>query len=354
MTLTACGALDRRALCANDDGCPLGTSCSAGFCALPADAPETPAAPFVDDGVLVNALADGRPFAIERSDAPQCIEIAGSSVYNYDRALLGDARQSACNGGGNQRFWAVARGDGFFGLQNARSARCLDVEKSSLEDGANVAQFGCHFKDNQLWSTVEVGEGRVSIVNKASGKVLDVLGDSFTGNGNATGDLGDVQQRVYDGSPDQQWRLRWTSSNAYVGLETFVGGGRAVRFVGGRVVVDTDLDDDAGAFHVVPGLAHEEGVSFEVKERPGLYLARADDGTMVAFQDDGTEAFFRASTFYPVDGLQGEANPIWKSFESFAFPGSFLVAQDGVLRTVARQGDAAYAESATFAWRSRD
>ncbi len=79
------------------------------------------------------------------------------------------------------------------------SLKCLDVAGASLDDGAPVVQYACHFGHHQAWELWPLDfEQHVQIRAAHSGKCLDVAQQST--------DLGALLvQQPCTGSPSQQW-----------------------------------------------------------------------------------------------------------------------------------------------------
>lgn len=104
------------------------------------------------------------------------------------------------------------------------SGKCVDVERSRTDDGANIRQWSCNGTNAQLWDMIEVGRGEVAIVARVSGKVMDVYGGDYRNGANVS------QQRWY-GSAPQRWRIE----PAGRGFSRFVnvGTGKCLDLTGG-------------------------------------------------------------------------------------------------------------------------
>lgn len=83
---------------------------------------------------------------------------------------------------------------------NQRSGKALEVGGFSLDDGAQVQQWGWLSGSNQRWNIVDVGDGYYKIVNVNSGKVLEVGAFSLDNDGR-------VQQWGWVGGLNQQWSI---------------------------------------------------------------------------------------------------------------------------------------------------
>jgi hypothetical protein len=152
-----------------------------------------------------------------------------------------------------------------------------------------------------------------------------------------------------------RWRLTPTTSAAHIALEPFTAVGQSVRVdpdsgFAARVAADTS---SLSAFRIVPGLGDRNGVSFELKARPGMYL-HDDDGALVGAVDDETVAFKDSATFTVREDLRGEVDPRFRSFDIYKQPGRYLVELDGVLQLAETTGAQAFQDGATFRFVSRD
>lgn len=79
----------------------------------------------------------------------------------------------------NQLFDQVSQTlDGSFSLVARHSAKCLDVDGASDENGAPIIQFTCHFGPNQRWTSQHIGRG-VILRAVHSGKCLDARNPNF-------------------------------------------------------------------------------------------------------------------------------------------------------------------------------
>ena len=106
--------------------------------------------------------------------------------------------------------------------------------------------------------------------------------------------------------------------NSYPYLNVAVGMGNSSYDTDGEWVISAGKAD----------AENEAYVSIQSENKPGLYLTANKDQTVVLSQDiDASKAAAKRQTFHTVTGLGGEG----VSFESVAFPGSYLTIKDGVL-----------------------
>jgi hypothetical protein len=103
----------------------------------------------------------------------------------------------------------------YTGMIHSRATdKCVDVERASLADGANIFQWSCNATAAQIWDVVDLGRNEVAFVAQASNKVMDVQGgDRRSG--------ADVRQYSWNGAPSQRWRME----NAERGFSTLVNVG---------------------------------------------------------------------------------------------------------------------------------
>ena len=89
--------------------------------------------------------------------------------------------------------------------RSAASEKCLDVQGSSMDDGATLSQYGCHDGVNQQWILADADPGTLRIVARNSGKVLDVRGEH-------TEDGTPVNDTAGNRAPTRSSSWRWRST----------------------------------------------------------------------------------------------------------------------------------------------
>lgn len=85
---------------------------------------------------------------------------------------------------------------------------------------------------------------------------------------------------------------------------------------------------ESSLWHLVPGLADPDGISFESVSCPGHFL-KPNTFVLQLEENDGTEDFQQAATFTAVEGL---TDPLWTSFVSYKHPDMFLKHDGSFLR----------------------
>lgn len=103
------------------------------------------------------------------------------------------------HGGSNQQFSITELAGGYIRIMAVHSGKVLDVESSSLTDGARIIQYSSHGGNNQQFSLRAVGS-YYQIVCRQSGKVLDV-------NGYSTSNGAQIQQWTSHGGDNQLFEL---------------------------------------------------------------------------------------------------------------------------------------------------
>ncbi|MFI7534805.1 RICIN domain-containing protein [Streptosporangium sp. NPDC049376] len=102
----------------------------------------------------------------------------------------------------NQEWNLVATSDGYYTLRATHSGKCLDVEGVSTRNGANVHQWTClDDQPNQEWKLLQRDSGYFILVARHSGKCLDVE------NAGIDDGSGIDQWTCVYGRPNQEWRL---------------------------------------------------------------------------------------------------------------------------------------------------
>ncbi|HSH31535.1 MAG TPA: RICIN domain-containing protein, partial [Candidatus Saccharimonadales bacterium] len=128
----------------------------------------------------------------------KCVDVAFASLN--DGANI---QQFGCNGSNAQTFSLQTVPGNYYKykLVAKHSGKCLDVTATSLADGANIQQFSCNGSSAQTFALQSVGAGYYQIVAKHSGKCLDVAGFS-------TADGGNIQQWFCRNGDNQRFLFR--------------------------------------------------------------------------------------------------------------------------------------------------
>ncbi|MBB5118033.1 RICIN domain-containing protein [Streptomyces eurocidicus] len=124
-----------------------------------------------------------------RNGGAKCLEIENSSVSNGARA-----QSWGCRGQAGAYWYMRTKSDGTFELVNRNSGKCLEIENSSKSNGARAQQWECVGNDTQRWYW-----GRSSsLVNANSGKCLEFADSSWSNGARA-------QQWEYAYIDGQSW-----------------------------------------------------------------------------------------------------------------------------------------------------
>ncbi|TVZ37390.1 pectate lyase [Alteromonadaceae bacterium 2753L.S.0a.02] len=112
--------------------------------------------------------------------------------------------------------YAQVLSDGRYVITSRHSELVLDVEDNSLENGANIQQWGYAANANQHFDLVSRGSGYYSIISVSSGKAVDVYNMSQDAGG-------EIRQWEYWGGDGQLWKLS-TSDNEYFTITSKLNG----------------------------------------------------------------------------------------------------------------------------------
>jgi hypothetical protein len=142
--------------------------------------------------------ASGLRYNLVARHSGKCLDINGSSLDDGAQLLQWD-----CSGAANQIFTMVPAGGEWYQIVAAHSNKCLDVDTSedTHHNGARVRQMPCSGEANQQFKLEDAGDGYVKIKAKHSELVLDVFGKS-TENG------AEVVQWTDGRSSNQSFELR--------------------------------------------------------------------------------------------------------------------------------------------------
>ena len=108
--------------------------------------------------------------------------------------------------------------------------------------------------------------------------------------------------------------------------------------------ISTELDRKDASWHLGPGLAGPQTVSFRSVNSPKQYL-RHQEGRVKLHALEEAELFKQDASFKRVNGL---AKGGWVSFESVNFPDHFIRHKDGELWVEKNDGSELFAKDATF------
>ncbi len=123
------------------------------------------------------------------------LDVNQSSVANGASII-----QWPWNAGNNQQWRIAGAGSGIFTITNRNSGKLLDVPGGSPAEGMALIQYQSTGGANQHWRITEVGGGYYRIVNRNSGLAVDV-------NGGATTNGAPIIQWPSNGGNNQQWQL---------------------------------------------------------------------------------------------------------------------------------------------------
>lgn len=93
-------------------------------------------------------------------------------------------------------------------IMNRHSDKALDVSAQSLQDGANIQQWGYAGQPNQNWDVIDLGNNEIAIISRHSGKALTVQGGRDSNGSN-------IIQRNWSGNTQQRWRMEQVGGDYY-------------------------------------------------------------------------------------------------------------------------------------------
>ena len=103
--------------------------------------------------------------------------------------------------GGNSQQWQLNTiSDRNYSIVNKNSSKALDVDSVSSTAGKNIIQHAGANTTSQQWQIIDIGFGYYKIINKNSSLALDV-------NGQSTADGANVIQWYSNGGANQQWQI---------------------------------------------------------------------------------------------------------------------------------------------------
>jgi hypothetical protein len=135
------------------------------------------------------------PLRIQNQNSGKVLGVDHMSVDNSAQVV-----QFGDNGTADHLWQLVDNGDGYIKIRNVNSGKLLGVDGMSTADSARVVQFEDNGTDDHLWQVLDNGNGYARIRNKHSGKVLGVDGMSKA-------DSAIVVQFSDNGTADHNWRL---------------------------------------------------------------------------------------------------------------------------------------------------
>ena len=131
---------------------------------------------FAKNAPLTAAIVGGKPIETDgyslllASNKGKSLDIKGASKSNNAQVVL-----YATGTGLEQRFQIAYAGSGLYVIQNAKSAKYLEVTGGSTKAGAMVKQYALNRKLHQYWYLVKSGTG-YSLRNAKSGLALRLEG----------------------------------------------------------------------------------------------------------------------------------------------------------------------------------
>lgn len=123
----------------------------------------------------------------------RCLDVSDESLDERANII-----QWGCTAKHNQKWRLTQNDEGYFQIKALHSSQCLDVASGSSEDGANILQWPCNGETNQQWQVQSNDDETISFISRETGKCLDIEEWSSENGGN-------IQQWECTGRANQKW-----------------------------------------------------------------------------------------------------------------------------------------------------
>jgi hypothetical protein len=90
-------------------------------------------------------------YKIVAEHSKKCMDVSNYSTSNGAKIWQWDCGRDIGSKPANQKWKIINRGNGYYAFKSMQSGKCLDIEKASQQDGANLQQWDCHYGNNQLF-----------------------------------------------------------------------------------------------------------------------------------------------------------------------------------------------------------
>lgn len=153
---------------------------------------------------VINAASpsNGGTYLFVNRHSGLVLEVANGSVDDG-----ANVQQWGENGHNCQKWRLESTGNGYYHITNVNSGKYFEVQNASTEGGGNIVQYGNTGHSCQEWSFQSAGSGYYILVNRNSGMAADVWGWSKEMGGN-------IAQWTNTGGANQQWMLVETSATS--------------------------------------------------------------------------------------------------------------------------------------------
>lgn len=121
-----------------------------------------------DTGAPVS-LVNNAVYTFRSQASSRCLTILKNST-----AENAPAGQWNCTNANNQRFVALASGDGYYRLRAKHSGRCLVVGGFGSAENAVLRQVTCNTAASRMWRLIKNEDGSVALTYRPSNKVVDL------------------------------------------------------------------------------------------------------------------------------------------------------------------------------------
>ncbi|BCU79499.1 RICIN domain-containing protein [Luteolibacter sp. LG18] len=136
----------------------------------------TPRSRFTD---TAPTLADNTYYRIEARHSSRPLNVSGSNSNNGAPLIQW---QYSTGTGWNEQFKRVDLGGGYFALRPRHSNAAVEVPSGNITSGAPVQQYAYNGGTNQQWSAIYRGNGHFGLINRQSGLGMNLSGASTAAN----------------------------------------------------------------------------------------------------------------------------------------------------------------------------
>ncbi|MFD0469324.1 RICIN domain-containing protein [Nonomuraea thailandensis] len=152
----------------------------------------------------------GGVYQLKVTKSGKCLDVVNGSLDNGAQM-----QQWGCSGSAWQRFTVVSAGSGLYTLRNVNSGRCLDVPNGAATSGLRLQQWGCGdgLKANQLWRFTASGSGTYQVISNATGLCMSDEGAS-------TADGAAIIQETCTANTNKQWAFETSGGRTWPSTPT--------------------------------------------------------------------------------------------------------------------------------------
>lgn len=137
----------------------------------------------------------GKSYKIINRNSNKSLDVNNSSIENGAPIIQWEYR------GSNNQLWTLqTTAGGYSTISNKNSLKLLDANDASVSAGSKIIQLDDSGKASQQWQVTDIGFGYYKIINRNSGLSLDI-------NGGNTNNGADIIQWHWNRGANQQWLI---------------------------------------------------------------------------------------------------------------------------------------------------